>query len=74
MRLWEIVKMADEGSLKEGDKFIGVSIPLVNPLPIKLIIEYDGYGLIYNTIMSDTTSKDNVTLCGGEIRTEYAKL
>lgn len=68
MKLWEIVKLATEGKLEKGDKFKGLELPLL------LIIEFDGDSLIYNTIMDDTTSKNTVTLCSGELDADFVKI
>ena len=69
MRLWEIIKLADERKLTKGDKFKAINIP------IDLILEYDeDDSLVYNTIMGNTTERKLVGLCSGEINTEYIKI
>jgi len=67
MRLWEIIKLADEGKLTKGEQFKAINIP------IDLIIEYDGNDLVYAKIMSDTVERETVS-CSGEIRTEFIQL
>jgi len=69
MRLWEIIKLADEGKLKEGDQFKAINIPF------DMIIEFDGCdSLVYASIFSNTTDRKTVTLCDGEINAEYIKV
>ena len=69
MRLWEIIKLADEKKLTKGDKFKAIDIP------IDLILEFDeDDSLVYNTIMGNTTERKLVSLCSGEISTEYTKI
>ena len=69
MRLWEIIKLADERKLTKGDKCKAINIP------IDLILEYDeDDSLVYNTIMGNTTERKLVGLCSGEINTEYIKI
>jgi len=67
MRLWEIIKLADEKELKNGDKFEGI-----NGF-ITLIIEYEDGRLLYNKIMGDTHSRDTVSLCD-EMTLEYVEI
>jgi len=69
MRLWEIIKLADEKKLTKGDKFKGIDIPM------NLILEFDeDDSLVYNTIMGNTTERELVSLCSDEISTEYIKI
>ena len=69
MRLWEIIKLADEKKLTKGDKFKAIDIPM------NLILEYDeDDSLVYNSIMGNTTERKAVSLCSGEIDTEYIKI
>jgi len=69
MKLWEIVKLvSEEKMLCQGYKWKGINIP------INLIIEFDNGSLVYYTLMSDTTSRDPVSLCNGEINTEFERI
>ena len=52
MRLWEIVKLADEKKLIKGDQFKAINIPF------DLILEYDeDDSLVYAKIMGNTIEK-----------------
>ena len=64
MKLWEILKMIDDKEIEDGTLFIGQNIPLT------LVIKYENEELIYEQIMNDK-SKGNVTLCSGELSTDY---
>lgn len=66
--LWEILKEIKENKLQVGSKFKAKDIP------IELILEYDGSELVYNNIMGNTTTRDIVKLCSGEISTNYVKI
>ena len=69
MRLWEIIKLADEKKLTKGDKFKGIDIPM------NLILEFDeDDSLVYNTIMGNAAERKAVSLCSGELGTEYVKI
>jgi len=69
MRLWEIIKLADEKKLTKGDQFKAINIPF------DLVLEFDeDDSLVYNTIMGNTTERKAVSLCDGEMRTEFIQL
>ena len=69
MRLWEIVKLADEKKLIKGDQFKAINIPF------DLALEFDeDDSLVYNTIMGNTTERKTVSLCSGELCMEYVKI
>jgi len=69
MRLWEIVKLADERKLTKGDQFKAINIPF------DLVIEFDeDDSLVYAKIMGNTIEKKTVSLCDGEMRTEFIKI
>lgn len=68
MKLWEIAKLATEEKLKEGDKFRALD------LSITLIIEFDGCSLVYNKIFHDSTSRDTVVLCSGELSADFVRI
>jgi len=68
MRLWEIIKLADEKKLTEGDQFKAINIPF------DLVIEFDeDDSLVYAKIMGNTTERKTVS-CSGEMRTEFIQL
>jgi len=68
MRLWEIIKLADEKKLTKGDQFKAINIPL------DLVLEYDeDDSLVYAKIMGNTTERKTVS-CRGEMRTEFIQL
>ena len=69
MRLWEIVKLADERKLTKGDQFKAINIPF------DLVIEFDeDDSLVYAKIMGNTIERKTVSLCDGEMRTEFIQL
>jgi len=69
MRLWEIIKLADEKKLTKGEKFKAINIPF------DLVLEYDeDDSLVYNTIMGNTTERKAVSLCSGELGTEFMQI
>ena len=69
MRLWEIIKLADEKKLTEGDQFKAINIPF------DLVIEFDeDDSLVYAKIMGNTIERKTVSLCDGEMRTEFIQL
>jgi len=69
MRLWEIIKLADEKKLMKGDQFKAINIPF------DLILEFDeDDSLVYNTIMGNAAERKAVSLCSGELGTEYVKI
>jgi len=68
MKLWEIVKLvSEEQMLCQGYKWKGINTP------INLIIEFDNGCLVYNTLMSDTISRDPVSLCS-EMYTDFERI
>jgi len=68
MKLWEIIRDINDGKVKKGDQFNGI-----NSI-VDLIVEYDGSNLIYNTLMGDSTTRDVVTCCSGEMNTDFEKI
>jgi len=69
MRLWEIIKLADEKKLTKGDQFKAINIPF------DLILEFDeDDSLVYKTIMGNTTERKAVSLCSGELGTEFIQM
>lgn len=67
-KIWEILKMKDEGVLNKGDKFKAKNIPF------ECIIEFDGCNFVYYNLMGNTLSRDTVSLCGGELTCNYEKV
>ena len=68
MRLWEIIKLADEKKLTEGDQFKAINIPF------DLVLEFDeDDSLVYARIMGNTTERKTVS-CSGEMRIEFIQL
>jgi len=67
MRLWEIIKLADEKKLTKGDQFKAINIPF------DLVIEFDEDDLVYAKIMGNITERETVS-CSGEMRTEFIQL
>lgn len=68
MKLWEILKDVVEGKVEKGARFKGLN------LPISLELEFDGCDLVYSNLMGDVETRDTVSLCSGEIATDYIKL
>lgn len=68
MKLWEILKGIEEGTVKKGDQFRDISVQCFS-----IEIEYTGHELVYSKSMSDTTTRNTVVL-SGEIYGEYEKI
>jgi hypothetical protein len=67
LKLWEIIKGINEGTVQKGDVFEGIKSG------INLSIEYDGSDLNYKNVMGLDASEDIVTLCSGEMNMEFVK-
>lgn len=69
-RFWEILKLIDQGKVKDGQRFEGIDTP------INLILEYDEKekSLVYVNIMGNKSDRNAVTCCCGELETEYESI
>lgn len=70
LKFWQVLERIETGEVKDGDKFRAVDTP------ISLVLEYDGKAreLVYNTLMSDTATRDAVVCNSGEMFSTYERV